>query len=152
MRHWSVLRCLSLLVLSAMGCSGSPLESLPPPTATLLVTNATCTPGPCAPLTVFAFPQKEPYAPAGFWKLHLGDVSGPSACLTIPATAFFLVNNDTIKWSTKDSLSLGSITSLFNPWPAMPSTPMFVAATAAGWSVSLPGSAVPSRAGPCSSA
>ena len=80
---------LSVLCLGAIACSSS-VE--PSQSVTLQVTNQTCSPGPCAPLQILAFPSNQPKTPGGFWSLDLGVVTAASACLTIPANATFRVS------------------------------------------------------------
>lgn len=147
---------LSLLpiVAAAIGCS-SAVDV--PPSVTVLVTNSTCNPGPCTSVRILAFPddQHQPHTPGGLWSLDLGIVSTASACLNIPASAEFNVTGPngttTYLWSTAHGLALGSLSPSQPALTAAPSTGRFVPASAAGWSVALPGSATPTPSTACTS-
>ncbi|MEZ4456827.1 MAG: hypothetical protein R2882_09805 [Gemmatimonadales bacterium] len=130
--------------IATAGCQAPAAPAEP---ATLLVTNATCLQGTCQPIEVRAFPSNQPQTPGGFWAVELGSVVGEQACLTIPATAEFLIvavagnERDTtvIEWNTSMAMALGS-----NPaGPVLipdirPSTESFVPSGAGGWRVTLP--------------
>src|SRR3954468_13218777 len=137
--------CAALLMLLA-GCSDGTGPVLP---SKLLVTNTTCFAAPCATFEVLAFPENQPATPGGMWSLDLGAVTGPFACLTIPASAAFTITDagsgakTVIRWTTKQPVSIGLITSSQFRLQASPSTGTFVAAHAAAWSVALPGNTAP---------
>lgn len=120
----------------------------PPPRVTLLVTNATCATGTCSPLEVRAFPENQPRTPGGPWSLEVGVVDGGSACLLLPAADTFRVTNGdtgettTFEWTSERALSLGVLEPGSSAFQAVPSTDMFVPASADGWSVTLPDGAV----------
>lgn len=145
---------LVLPVATAIACS-SAVDV--PPSVTILVTNSTCNPGPCSSVRVLAFPddQHQPHTPGGLWSLDLGTVSTASACLTIPAAREFNVTGPngttTFLWSTDNGLALGSLSPSDPVLQATPSTGTFVPASAAGWSVALPGSATPTPGTACTS-
>ncbi len=145
---------LLLLMGAAIGCS-SAVDV--PPSVTILVTNSTCNPGPCTSVRVLAFPddQHQPHTPGGLWSLDLGTLSTASACLAIPAGAEFKVTGPngttTYVWSTANGLALGARSPSDPVLEATPSTGTFVPASAAGWSVTLPGSAAPTPATACTS-
>ncbi|HSQ32045.1 MAG TPA: hypothetical protein VLN49_19445 [Gemmatimonadaceae bacterium] len=145
---------LVLPVAAAIACS-SAVDV--PPSVTILVTNSTCSPGPCTSLRVLAFPddQHQPHTPGGLWSLDLGIVSTASACLTIPAGAEFNVTGPngttTFLWSTANGLALGSLSPSDPVLQATPSTGRFVPSSAAGWSITLPGSSTPTPSGACTS-
>jgi len=124
----------------------------------LLVTNSTCTPGPCQTVRVLAFPQNFPHTPGGRWRIELGTLSAASACLAIPPEAKFLLVeqhtngvNDTsfVRWTGRDSLALGTLAPSENWVDGAPSTGYFVPQRRRGWRVELPGSAAPDPARPC---
>lgn len=134
----------SLLLLAACSSSVEPRSDI-----TLLITNGTCMPGPCSSQEVLAFPSNQPNTPGGSWSLDLGTMSAPRLCITIPASATFSVTSlnadgsaDTTKfiWSTELPVTLGVQTPATSRILASPSTSRFVPATAAGWSITLPGS------------
>lgn len=137
--------CAALLMLLA-GCSDGTGPVAP---SKLLVTNTTCGAGPCATFEVLAFPENQPATPGGMWSLDLGAVTGPSACLTIPASAEFTITDAgsgakrVVRWTTAQRASIGFITSSQFRLQASPSTDTFVPAHAAAWSVALPGNAAP---------
>src|SRR5438309_9383656 len=85
----TLVSCAALLILLA-GCSDGTGPVLP---SKLFVTNTTCAAGPCATFEVLAFPENQPTTPAGNWSLDLGAVTGPTACLTIPASAAFTITD-----------------------------------------------------------
>ena len=60
---------MSLLIAGAPACSV--FDEAPRPVS-LLVTNATCNPGPCTAIRVLAFPDDQPRTPGGLWSLDLG--------------------------------------------------------------------------------
>jgi len=121
----------------------------------LLVTNASCNPGPCTPVRVLAFPSKQPLTPGGLWSLDLGLIATASACLTIPPAAEFHVTDassgatTTSRWTSTDSLSPGTAGESEPVTMALPSTGGFVPASASGWSVALPGASGPAPSGAC---
>src|SRR5690349_19692356 len=100
------------LLLPILAWYSSPIG--PPRSVPLMVTNTTCTPGPCQAIRILAFPQHQPRTPAGWWSLDLGTVTTPSACVRIPPTAHFTINdvsNGTsvvVPWTSRESLALGS--------------------------------------------
>jgi hypothetical protein len=142
------------LLLGALGCSST---VQPRAGVTLLITNATCETGQCAPVQILGFPSNQPHTPGGFWSLDLGIVSAPSACLTLPPTATFRVIDastgatTTYMWTTAERLSLGALQPPASRIQATPSTSAFVPASAPGWSVTLPASSPVSPRQPCSS-
>jgi hypothetical protein len=137
-----LLKLGPILLLAASACSST---TEPLPTVTLLVTNVTCNTGPCVPLQILGFPDNQPLTPGGLWSIDLGTVTGPSACLTLPASREFRVTNTgtgavtTTSWTVADPLSLGSLTDPNERIRAQPSTHDFVPSSAAGWSVAFPG-------------
>jgi len=141
---------LSVLCLGAIACSSS-VE--PSQSVTLQVTNQTCSPGPCAPLQILAFPSNQPKTPGGFWSLDLGVVTAASACLTIPANATFRVSGSgattTYTWTSAIPLSVGTLLPAEPRLQARPSTGTFVPGSAPGWSVTLPGDSRPTPSGAC---
>jgi hypothetical protein len=143
-------RSLFVVICGALACSSS---TEPGPRAQLLVTNPTCSPGPCAQFHVLGFPQNQPNTPGGAWSIDLGFVASGTTCLTIPGSATFTVTNSgtgavtTYNWSSRQSLSLG--TTAGSQIGASPSTASFIPASSTGWIVSLPGSAAPGVTGPC---
>ena len=142
------VRCViatPLLVFAALSCSSS-LE--PRSGITLLVTNGSCTPGPCSSQEVLAFPSNQPNTPGGYWSVDLGTMSGPELCITLPPSATFRVigvnadgSADTTKviWTTAMPVTLGAQAPSASRIFASPSTSGFVPATATGWSITLPG-------------
>lgn len=145
---------LSLLLSSAIACSSS-VEPPPSVSVTLLVTNATCNPGPCTPLRIRAFPNNQPHTPGGLWSLDLGLIITPSACLTIPPAATFRIIDagsgatTTYTWASADSLSLGTLGPSESAIQATPSTGAFVPMSASGWSIALPSTSLPAPSGAC---
>jgi hypothetical protein len=146
----------SLLVIGAVACSSS---VAPRAVVTLLVTNETCASGTCDSLDVFAFPGVQPNTPGGLWHLNLGVITAPQTCLTLPASAKFLVIGDngdgssdttTFSWSNAHGIRLGTWPPNTPSFQALPSTEMFVPAANAGWSISLPSGKVAISAKPCS--
>ncbi len=131
----------------------SPAEPEPPPSATLLVTNATCDPGPCSSFQVLGFPSIQFYGPGGYWSLDLGTVSTGSACLTLPSADSFQVGSPTemttYNWTSRDSLALGTMEPGSLATHATPSTAEFVPANSAGWSITLPGGTAVTPADVC---
>lgn len=118
---------------------------------TVMVTNATCDPGPCVPLAVrgwipkFTVPGQPP---SGF--MAVGKVDSASACLTIPSADSLTIigSGDTtvIRWTPNDNVMLTAgdargITdhgySLFDP--PIGYTQEFVPASSPGWHVTFPG-------------
>ncbi len=136
---------IPLLLLATLSCS-SALE--PRSGITLLVTNGTCVPGPCTSQEILAFPSNQPHTPGGYWSLDLGAMTGAELCITLPASATFLVIGlkangpaDTTKfvWTTALPVSLGAQPASASRILASPSTSGFVPVRSAGWSVNLPG-------------
>jgi len=114
---------------------------------TLLVRNATCHAGGCDSLEVLAFPSDQPETPGGYWSLDIGLVTTPSACLTLPPSAKFLViseparssaDTSTTTWTSTIALSLGALKPGSPALFASPSTATFVPGDATGWSITLP--------------
>ena len=136
-----------LLVVAAIACSSTPLEPLR--SVSILLTNATCNPGPCTPMRVRAFPQhlERPPTPGGLWTIDLGIVTGASLCVVLPPTVTSRVGDGTsggtteYVWSTRDSVALGIFPVSAPFFSATPSTERFVPERAAGWTVVLPGDA-----------
>ena len=154
-RHVARLIPLACLMASALSCS-SPEQ--PRVGVTLLVTNATCAPGPCTTQRVFLFPSNGPITPGGLWALDLGLMTGAEMCATIPTSAKFLLiqvnengtaDTTTITWTNLRAAELGSVDTTAPFFAAMPSTSEFVAASSAGWSVTLPGGTLAASAPPC---
>jgi hypothetical protein len=148
LRPWHIATCVSLL---AVACSTEP-KRVPP---TLLVTNASCLLGSCVPMHVLAFPQNQPATPGGLWSIDLGLLATPGVCLTFPPADTFRIweqgSSDTTKitWTPADSLELGSLGLQGDRFTVLPSTSEFVPASAAGWTVSMPGGTRASPAPPC---
>src|SRR5437879_10778624 len=101
-----------LLVVAGLACS-SVVD--PKSDITLLVTNSSCSTGPCDSLEVLGFPSNQPLTPGGFWSIDLGLLTTSEACFKLPpATTFRVigVNDDgrrdarTFTWSTVVPLSL----------------------------------------------
>ena len=143
---------LSVLCMVAIACSSS-VSVEPSQSVTLQVTNQTCSPGPCTPLQILAFPSNQPNTPGGLWSLDLGMVTGASACLTIPASATFRVTGPgattTYTWKSAIPLSLGTLPPTEPRLQARPSTGTFIPGNASGWSVTLPGASLPTPSGAC---
>ena len=141
---------MSLLIAGAPACSV--FDEAPRPVS-LLVTNATCNPGPCTAIRVLAFPDDQPRTPGGLWSLDLGTVTAASACLTIPAAAHFDVTGPegttTYRWTTNRPMSLGALPPSQGTIQAAPSTASFTPARADGWAVELPDASVASPARAC---
>jgi hypothetical protein len=148
-------RLIALVAVSvpALSCSSS-LE--PRDDVTLLVTNSSCIPGPCTSLRVFAFPSPQPGNPGG-WRIDLGTMSGPTLCVRVPANSVMRIigqnahggaDTTALFWTTAQPAQLGVEVAV----TASATTPTFVPASAAGWSVSLPGNDAATPASPCSPA
>ncbi len=143
------LMAVSSFMLAVLSCASS-LE--PRSNVTLLVTNGTCSPGPCSAQQVLGFPSNQPDVPSGDWSLLLGTMTGTQLCVTLPISATFTVSGSdgTTKyvWNTAKSVSLGVLAPSADRFEASPSTTEFVPATASGWSITLPGGtqAVPAAA------
>jgi len=139
------------LLLLSIACRSTEEPRHP---GTLLVTNATCVPGPCVSVYVVAYPQNQPGVPIP-WHITLGTVAAPSACLSFPAAdTFFVVSaatNDTSKtiWTPAIPVALGGLLSPADLWTAGPSTAEFLPTSATGWSVSLPGDTLAHTSEPC---
>jgi len=136
-----------LVLLAGVACS-----SVEPKPGTLLVDNATCVPGPCASVEVLVYPSSQPTTPGGMWSISLGTVTGPSACLTFPASATFRVNGTvTNSWTPGDPAELGGLLPEDSRIQSVPTTAEFVPTAASGWSITLPAD-TPAHPGPaCSS-
>jgi hypothetical protein len=139
-----LFRRMELVVLAVStliaGCRSSTEPARP---VKLLVTNTTCTPGPCVPMRVLAFPDNQPNTPGGLWRIELGVVSTASACMTIPASAEFRVTGPpegttVFRWSTGSGVSLGGLLPGQLAAAAGPSTSSFVPMSENGWTVTLP--------------
>jgi hypothetical protein len=152
----SWLRGSSALLL-AVAAAWSPLAGQSD-SVRLLVTNSTCTPGPCQTVKVLAFPQNFPRTPGGRWRIELGTLSTASACFAIPPESKFLMveqhpngveDTSFVRWTSRDSLALGTLAPDEN-WAAVgPSTGYFVPQRRRGWRVALPGVVEPEPARPC---
>ena len=113
----------ALLPLAAAACADPPTslrQAMTQSTPTLLVTNGTCSPGPCKTFavrgweSVFVVPGQPP---AGF--LHIGDVSSPSACLQFPDSVLFIgtevdatghpLHTDSMYWTPQNSVGLSAL-------------------------------------------
>ncbi len=116
---------------------------------TLLVTNATCDPGPCVPFEMRAFIPEwhvpgQPPAGVPF----MGPVASRVECLRFPVADTFrtiAVDStgtpiDTVLtiWTVDSAVTLFAATS---PMSALGNTTEFVPATSVGWSVTLPNGA-----------
>ena len=153
-RRWGLLfkrleKTSTLPALLVVFACTSPAEPEPPPSATLLVTNATCDPGPCSSFQVLGFPSIQFSGPGGPWSLDLGTLSTESACLTLPSADTFQVSTTPYSWTSHDSLSLGILEPGQHATHASPSTSEFVPANSAGWSVTLPGGTAVTPADVC---
>jgi hypothetical protein len=144
------------LLLSLVACSTS--EEPPTGDMTLLVTNTSCTISQCTPQEVYGFPSNGPHFPGGPWAVKIGVVSGPSACLQIPASAITYgieVHNDgtadstAFEWTSAIPFSVGTKPAAPFSW-AVPSTEDFVPADGRGWKVALPEGGRVSKAEACS--
>jgi hypothetical protein len=151
------------ILVSGQGASDSATVVVSPaepgPSATLLVTNATCAAGQCSSFQVLGLPVQQPtfpYPPGG-WREKLGTVTTESACLTVHAADSFRVvahgptSNDTTLyiWTSYDPLALGVRDPDFWQYQLGPNTSGFVPASSAGWRVTLPGDTVVTPADPC---
>src|SRR6476619_6750508 len=152
----SWLRGSSALLL-AVAAAWSPLAGQSY-SVRLLATKSTCTPGPCQTVEVLAFPQNFPRTPGGRWRIELGTLSTASACFAIPPEAKFLLVeqhtngvNDTsfVRWTSRDSLALGTLAPSENWVDGGPSTGYFVPQRRRGWRVELPGMSSPDPARLC---
>ena len=157
-RRWGLLfkRLEKTSILPALlvvfACT-SATEPEPPPSVTLLVTNATCDSGQCSSFEVRGFPSNQFYFPGGPWSLDLGTVTAGSACLTLPSADTFRVMSGTdptiYSWTSYDSLALGILEPGSSSIQASPSTSEFVPASSAGWSLTIPGGTVVTPADVC---
>jgi hypothetical protein len=131
------------LLLPMLATAASPTDA--PRSVPVLVTNTTCTPGPCEAVRILAFPWSEFHTPGGMWKIDLGTITTPTACVTIPATAEFRITEQPsgkttiLPWTTRDSVALGTRRPGVEIFSATPSTEWFVPQRARAWSVALPG-------------
>ena len=127
-------------LLPLLGCSIFESQEQP----TLLVYNATCDPGPCLPLTVYAFPANQPHTPGGFWTFDIGWAMEAVTCLALPSKRDFGVTNaDTgattvYTWTPGDSVAIGSTFAYESHFANAPSTDAFLPSRAEGWRVTLP--------------
>ena len=142
-RRWGLLfkrleKTSTLPALLVVFACTSATEPEPPPSVTLLVTNATCDSGQCSSFQARGFPSNQPALPGGPLSLDLGTVSTESACLTLPSADTFWIQAKPSIWTSHDSLSLGILEPGQFPGHASPSTSEFVPANSAGWSVTLP--------------
>lgn len=121
----------------------------PAPSATLLVTNGTCSSGQCSSFQLMGLPRNLPPVPAGPRSLNLGIVSTESVCLTLPAADTFWVGETQSVWTSNNLLAFG----ILDPgefWGyASPSTSVFLPASSPGWRVTLPGDTIVTPADPC---
>lgn len=146
-------KLLSVVAFLASACSST---LAPRDDVKLLVTNRSCDTGPCTPLRVLGFPRDQPNTPGGFWSIDLGVVTGPTACLTLPASREFTVTEvpsgkTTVhRWTTADGLSLGAQPSSASPLFATPSTSEFIPTSRPAWKVTFPGSAEAAPSAACS--
>jgi hypothetical protein len=121
----------------------------------LLVTNGTCEPGPCSSLRILGFPSDQPHTPGGLWSIDLGLLTGPSVCLTLPASREFTITEvpsgrTTIhRWTGAEPLSLGAQPPSEQQFLATPSIDEFVPASRLAWSVTFPGTTDASPSTPC---
>jgi hypothetical protein len=143
------------LGLSCSSGETAPVAYEPVP---LLVTNSTCLEGHCDSLRVLGFPTGGPATPGGPWKLDLGVVTTPQACLTIPASAVarvIAVHDDGTRdttaypWTPALGIALGAQPPSWSWFLASPSTATFIPAQAAAWSVTVPGDTTVVPAPPC---
>ena len=147
---------LTPVLLAAAACT-STVEPMVEPRSdvTLLVTNSTCDAGQCSPLHILGFPDNQPHTPGGLWSIDLGLLTGPSVCLTLPASREFHVTEypsgavTIFKWSTAQGFALGSQSLSESRFMATPSTGEFVPASESAWSVTLPGTGQVSPASTC---
>lgn len=93
------------------------------------------------------------------WHLDLGELTGPQNCFSLPAAAKFLIvgeNGDgssdtsTVSWSNAQGIRLGTWPPHAPSFQALPSTQIFVPATAAGWSIRLPSGTTATESKACS--
>lgn len=121
---------------------------------TVLITNATCNPGPCESFEVRGMVPKflVPGQSVGF--LDLGPVDSATACLRFPGKLTLTVigprmgqtsvgpgDTTVVTWTPDDSISLHAVRSLF---VLGRTTAQFAPASSPGWSVALPiGAATP---------
>lgn len=140
---------LTLLTISCSSALG------PRDDVRLLVTNGTCDPGPCSPLRILGFPGDQPSTPGGLWSIDLGLLTGPTACLTLPASRDFTVTEapsgrTTIhRWTTADRLALGAQPPSERQLLARPSSSAFIPASRPAWSATFPGSGNASPSSAC---
>jgi hypothetical protein len=118
------------LVFTLAACAASTTPDIP--AATLLITNATCNPGPCSSLIIGGFTSIPMLAPSS-GQLHLGLVKSASGCLAFPPSAS--VGGAT--WTVADSIALVATDLL--TLAAVGQTNNFVPQAAPGWSVPFRG-------------
>jgi hypothetical protein len=103
----------------------------------LLVTNATCDPGPCDALSIrgygspFTFPQPEGGT------VMIGSVNAASACLTFPPS----VTAMGLTWTPADAIEVTALDATVG-YRYGGQTTEFTPASAPGWSVTFPTSGV----------
>jgi len=140
-RNIRMLCGASLVVLLSLSCSSS-LE--PRAGVTVLVTNATCVPGPCSSQEILAFPAaNQPNTPGGAWSLDLGIMTGSELCVTLPTSATLSINFTKIVWTNAMPVTLGTLPPSASRFMATSSTSSFVPATSDGWALTLPGAVEP---------
>lgn len=155
MAYQTIVLCAVIFVVGSCGVT-DPKTDLSTPT--LLVANATCSPGPCKTFavrgweSVFVVPGQPP---AGF--LHIGDVNSPSACLQFPDSVLFTatevdgaghpLHTDGVYWTPRNSVELSALEpGAFEPFAFADSA--IVPASSPGWRITFPsGEIVP--AAPC---
>jgi hypothetical protein len=143
------------LLLVSIACRSTEEPRHP---GTLLVTNATCVPGPCDSVDVLLYPPRFLATPAGPVSFLVGTVTGSSACLHFPlADTSLVISWDTTRsvWTPADPTGLaglvrGSCTS-FACYSWIVPTASFLPTSAAGWSVSLPADTLAHPSEPCTS-
>ena len=139
-RRWGTALALVALVPS-VGCSVLESDHAHP---TLLVYNATCDPGPCVPLTVYAFPADQPHTPGGFWTIDIGLAFEAFTCLELPSKRDFQAQNASTgqttvyTWTPGDPVALGSTFAYESRLADTPATSEFLPSKAEGWRVTLP--------------
>jgi len=147
-------RFLVAVSLLAAACTTEPKSAAPP---SLLVTNATCDGGACAPLEVGVWPSKFALpCPVGGCHVLLATVTSASACVPIPRSlSLKAIREDSLgyydttivaTWTPTEWLELTA-------WGLQGAAQLdtsFVPASSSGWSLSLPGGPLaPSK--PCGS-
>ena len=143
---------LAGVMLSACSSSSTgPTKSGPFSHPTLLVTNATCTPGPCTVLRVVGYPDvRTPVLPEPYIQ-YLGLATGPKTCITFADSSSVLIISvptgpgDTTKvtWTLAYSFQLAAWDSAAPPPLFISSAPtaVLIPESQPGWAVTFPGSA-----------